>query len=247
LVGNNAKPTTTDSRYEALRQKASKLAAGGNHARAELQSLRQRVDTVPKRQRQALKSQIAKLNSESAMMQTQLDTIGGILGFAAGTSDAGGLTSHIEALERSLPARVSSNTERPAVATSSQDRAPEPEGIWGILQQTLRFSSDLRTINGKIRQTDEVILSVEHLQIPLRDQLAVLMRRGDRIVSQTNSQDPAVAAQQKAPEPTVEQNNRWFHRLLIDGIPVDYRTPKGEIRGDRAKLFDAGHLPQTTF
>jgi type I restriction enzyme R subunit len=28
----------------------------------------------------------------------------------------------------------------------------------------------------------------------------------------------------RPPEPTVEQNNRWFHRLLIDGIPVDYRT-----------------------
>lgn len=42
----------------------------------------------------------------------------------------------------------------------------------------------------------------------------------------------------RPPEPTLEQNNRWFHRLLTDGIDVDYRDSAGETRGDKAKLFD---------
>jgi type I restriction enzyme R subunit len=41
----------------------------------------------------------------------------------------------------------------------------------------------------------------------------------------------------RPPEPTLEQNNRWFHRLLTDGVDVDYRDASGETRGDKAKLF----------
>lgn len=42
----------------------------------------------------------------------------------------------------------------------------------------------------------------------------------------------------RPPEPTLEQNNRWFHRLLTDGIDVEYRTKEGDTRGDKAWLVD---------
>ncbi len=45
----------------------------------------------------------------------------------------------------------------------------------------------------------------------------------------------------RPPEPTLEQNNRWFHRLLTDGIDVEYRTKQGEMRGDKAWLVDFAH------
>ncbi|XZE36029.1 type I restriction endonuclease subunit R [Pirellulaceae bacterium SH501] len=35
------------------------------------------------------------------------------------------------------------------------------------------------------------------------------------------------------------ENNRWFHGLLTDGVPVDYKDAKtGEMRGGRARLID---------
>ena len=41
------------------------------------------------------------------------------------------------------------------------------------------------------------------------------------------------------PHPTMIQNNRWFHSLLVDGVPVEYRDAKsGEMRGGRARLVD---------
>ena len=40
------------------------------------------------------------------------------------------------------------------------------------------------------------------------------------------------------PEVSLERNNRWFHRLLTDGIEVEYRTADGEVRGDKAWLVD---------
>lgn len=41
------------------------------------------------------------------------------------------------------------------------------------------------------------------------------------------------------PHPTLIQNNRWFHGLLVDGVLVEYRDAKsGEMRGGHARLID---------
>jgi hypothetical protein len=117
------------------------------------------------------------------MKQAQLETVQGVLRFA-GTSDPVGLTSHIEALERSLPTHVTSNTGQAAAETINQDHSFEPWNIWAVLRRTFRLSSDLRTISGKIRQTDELMVNVKQLQDPLRNELAALTQQGDRIVSQ---------------------------------------------------------------
>jgi len=46
----------------------------------------------------------------------------------------------------------------------------------------------------------------------------------------------------RPPHPTLIQNNRWFHTLLVDGVEVEYRDPKsGETRGGRARLVDFEH------
>jgi type I restriction enzyme R subunit len=37
---------------------------------------------------------------------------------------------------------------------------------------------------------------------------------------------------------TLEQRNRAFHRMLIEGVLVDYRTGSGERRGGRARIVD---------
>ena len=43
----------------------------------------------------------------------------------------------------------------------------------------------------------------------------------------------------RPPHPTLIQNNRWFHRQLVDGVEVTYRdAATQEMRGGRAKLID---------
>lgn len=43
----------------------------------------------------------------------------------------------------------------------------------------------------------------------------------------------------RPPHPTLIQNNRWFHTLLIDGVEVEYRDAnRGERRGGRVRLVD---------
>lgn len=37
---------------------------------------------------------------------------------------------------------------------------------------------------------------------------------------------------------TLEMLNRHFHRMLVDGVTVEYREPEGEIRGSQARVVD---------
>jgi len=51
--------------------------------------------------------------------------------------------------------------------------------------------------------------------------------------------DAVVASLSRPPHPTLIENNRWFHALLTDGVPVEYKDAKsGETRGGRARLID---------
>ena len=38
--------------------------------------------------------------------------------------------------------------------------------------------------------------------------------------------------------PTLEARNRAFHRMLVDGVTVEYRTADGDIRGAQARVVD---------
>jgi type I restriction enzyme R subunit len=42
--------------------------------------------------------------------------------------------------------------------------------------------------------------------------------------------------------PSLISNNRAFHRMLIDGVNVEYRKENGSIAGDQARLIDFEHL-----
>ena len=38
--------------------------------------------------------------------------------------------------------------------------------------------------------------------------------------------------------PTLETRNRAFHRMIMDGVTVEYRTKGGAIRGAQARIID---------
>lgn len=83
--------------------------------------------------------------------------------------------------------------------------------------------------NTPLRETYEDVVLMPRLKAALRRLNPDLPE--DAIVS-------AATLAARPPEPTLEQNNRWFHRLLTDGADVEYRASSGETRGDKAKLFD---------
>lgn len=51
--------------------------------------------------------------------------------------------------------------------------------------------------------------------------------------------DEVVRVLTRPSHPTLPQNNRWFHKLLTDGVEIEYRDKNsGETRGGRARLVD---------
>jgi type I restriction enzyme, R subunit len=73
----------------------------------------------------------------------------------------------------------------------------------------------------------------------------VLEPRLQATLRKINSHLPEDAIEQalrvliRPPEATLVQNNRWFQRLLTDGIDVEYRTANGDVRGDKAWLVNS--------
>ncbi|WP_372612589.1 type I restriction endonuclease subunit R [Halomonas sp.] len=76
-----------------------------------------------------------------------------------------------------------------------------------------------------------------HEQVVLEPRLRSALRTINRQLPD-DAIEQAVRVAMRPPEPTLEQNNRWFHRLLTDGVDVEYRTQDGETRGDKAWLVD---------
>ena len=75
------------------------------------------------------------------------------------------------------------------------------------------------------------------------DQVALERRLRDAL-AEMNPALPAVTLDDAfrkltRPEgPTLEARNRAFHRMLVDGVTVEYRTADGDIRGAQARVVD---------
>ena len=71
------------------------------------------------------------------------------------------------------------------------------------------------------------------LERRLRDALALLNPN-----LPTEAQDDAFRKLTHLDGPTLEACNRAFHRLLVDGVTVEYRTDNGTVRGAQARVID---------
>ncbi len=74
-------------------------------------------------------------------------------------------------------------------------------------------------------------------EVILKDRLAAA-------ISRLNPKLPPAAVEEviqlatKPGEPSLAQNNRAFHRLLLGGVPIDFANAKGEPDSDDARLID---------
>ena len=54
----------------------------------------------------------------------------------------------------------------------------------------------------------------------------------------TSALDDAYRKLTRLEGPTLETRNREFHRLLVDGVPVEYRRTDGTVRGAIVRIID---------
>jgi len=75
-------------------------------------------------------------------------------------------------------------------------------------------------------------------EVTLPGRLSTAVRRLNPALPQGTVEE-VVRIVARPPQPTLIQNNRWFHTLLTDGAEVEYRdSNSGETRGGRARLVD---------
>jgi len=172
----------------------------------ELQSLRQKKETAPERDRPALESLIEKAQSELAFHQARRDALREIVQFAAGTSTGGAdLRAQIEELSRSVPAALSGADE-----TSPEQPMPEQpsvripaagnrqaSGIWGVGADLFRLSRKGKLLGQQIQTTDHLMQTARQLRGPLVATLRNLIQSGDQLGKQSLSGDLTALAQQK--------------------------------------------------
>ncbi len=198
------------SQHQRLIQAVAKADQQVEQSQNELQSLRQKLETVPRKMRPALESLFAETQSELAFRQARRETLREILKFTTETSNQGkgaaGLRAQIEELVRLVPDVLSGaednapeqnttgkTSARPAPLASRQ----QPSGIWGLAADLLRLSRKTGTIDQQIRSTDQLMQTAKQLRQPLLENLRGLIRSGDQLADQPPSQDPTVLAQQK--------------------------------------------------
>jgi type I restriction enzyme R subunit len=75
------------------------------------------------------------------------------------------------------------------------------------------------------------------LEVLLTRRLSDSLRRLNLAIP-ADSLDEALRKVTRAVSPSILANNRAFHRMLIDGVPVEYQRKDGSIAGDHARLVD---------
>lgn len=195
------------SQSQRLIQAAAKADQQIEQSQRELQSLRQKMTTTPRKQRPALESLIEETQSELAFRQARRDALREILQFTAGTSSEGiNLRTQIEDLARSVPAALSgaddtspeqNMTEQASAGISPSQSNRQALGIWGLVAELLRLSRKEHTLGQQLQSTDRLILTARQLRGPLAANLRNLIQSGDQLAEQTPAGDSAAVTQQK--------------------------------------------------
>ena len=74
-------------------------------------------------------------------------------------------------------------------------------------------------------------------EVVLEGRLREAIRRLNPAIPE-EAREEAVRKVLRVGTPSLTQTNRAFHRMLRDGVPVEYPRPDGGIAGDSAQLVD---------
>jgi len=77
-------------------------------------------------------------------------------------------------------------------------------------------------------------------EVVLKKRLAAAIARLNPDVP-ADAQEAALRKILHPDSPSLVGNNRVFHRMLVDGVEVEYRRPDGTIKGDQVRLADFDH------
>jgi small-conductance mechanosensitive channel len=211
LLGKNAKVTAAvagsgDARYQNLAQMAAKLDGDSARTKVELDSLRQKLAAAGPAEKQTIQSSIAETQSELNLLGERRTLVGNMMQFIDQSTESGGLSSQIDALERSVPAAeagekptgVGQNNGTTSVVVAPNPNEAQPTSLWGAIRNVFAQTAKLERLKADERRTDALIDSAKRLQAPLRATFADMAAESDKLMNLPEAQDPTALDQQKA-------------------------------------------------
>jgi hypothetical protein len=195
-----------DARYQNLAQMGAKLDGDSARTQLELEALRQKLAAAEPGQKQTIQASIAETQSELNLLRERRTLITNMMQFMDQSTESGGLSSQIDALERSVPstgAGESPTGAGPNNGTTSVLVAPNPNesqsiSLWGAIRNVFAQTAKLERLKTDERRTDERMESAKQMQAPLRATSANMAAESDKLMNLPEAQDPAALDQQKA-------------------------------------------------
>ncbi|HEV2988311.1 MAG TPA: mechanosensitive ion channel family protein [Candidatus Angelobacter sp.] len=198
--------------YKTLAELARKSDQKIKETQQELDTMQRQLPATKGQKRSLLEATIAETESELALLQARRNSLQNMMEFVSGTASGSrqaGLAAKIEELARTLPASVTQSGKQssaeltaltnsnstPVTVTGGQKEAPS--GIFALIDELVTLKHKLSLLDKAIDLTDSLSASSKALRDPLFAKTRELVRRGDELMSEPDSQDPVVLAQQK--------------------------------------------------
>jgi len=206
---NPANPNAPASQYASLSSSAAKADQLVQDTQAEVESLKQKVESAPPSKRGQLQSQLAETQSELALFQARQQALHGMLEFAtgaAGGASATNLRAQIEELAHTVPPAVSGATGPDVNATADTQVSskasnisikPAPSGMWALTADLFRLSSKRSSISNELTATDALQTQSKQLRAPFVAHMKELIQSGNQLAQQADTSDQAALAQEK--------------------------------------------------
>src|SRR4029077_11874523 len=204
---STAVPNAGGTQYESLSKAAADADQLVQETQAEVELMKQKLETVPSAKRGPLQIQMAETQSELGLFQARQQALHSMLEFASGATAAAGATSlrsQIEQLAEMVPAvrsgtsATENNPDQPT-PTKAADAVnkPSPSGIWALTSELFRLSSKRSLLSSELRATDTLERNSTQLRAPLVTHLKQLIQTGDQLAKQADTSDQSALAQEK--------------------------------------------------
>ena len=222
---NSDSASSGSSRYQSILQLLNAADQQVKARQAEVDSFKDQLKTAAGKKRQTLESTIAETQSEVDLASARRDALANMLQFAGGTGAAGGgsLLAQVEELARTVPAANAKpavsepTTSRSAQVTMPATASALPSGIFGLISQIFASRRKMQSLDDGIKSTDALAEASKAMRSPLVAEMRDLIHQGDQLVSQPDSQDAAVLAEQKK---KLDSLTAAFKKLSASVLPL---------------------------
>ncbi len=205
--GHNQNQNGPPSQYQGLLQLEAKINQQVQASQAEVQALRQKLETATGKKRQTLQAQLSETQAELDLARAREDTIHNMTEFVAGTGSNGlgttDLRAQVQALADSVPVVLTaknsdaSSKEQLAPALIAATNKPAPSGVWDLTADLFALSRKIHTVDVAIQQTDALAKRAGEIRSPFLSRIKELSALGDELAKQADSASPSELEQQK--------------------------------------------------